>query len=368
MSQTLRTLFQPLNLAALATWLAVGLALPAAAATSSALIWILMVLFLVGFTGGQFLGPRQRGVRAAFHAAQAAIALALVWLAPNSGTAPVLLVILMVQLARAWSAWTTLGVALVLNLVLYLLLRNAGVSGAGVFTLIFVGFEAFAALIAHYANSAEQARDRLARVNADLLATRALLADSARVGERLRVARELHDVAGHKLTAIRINLRAMLADPVLADRPDVRLVEQLSAELLAEIRSVVQAMRDTTGLDLETALRALAAPFPRPQMVLEVGADVHVDDPVVAEALLRIVQEALTNTARHADAGQLRVRLARSGDGLSLVIEDDGRLSGPLHEGNGLRGMRERIAALGGSFVLDRTSRGALRIDASLPA
>ncbi|MEL2266475.1 histidine kinase, partial [Klebsiella pneumoniae] len=81
--------------------------------------------------------------------------------------------------------------------------------------------------------------DDLARVNADLLATRALLADSARDAERLRLARELHDVAGHKLTAMRLNLRALAADPVLAGREGLVLAEQLSGELLADIRQVV---------------------------------------------------------------------------------------------------------------------------------
>ncbi|RNK47229.1 two-component sensor histidine kinase, partial [Xanthomonas vasicola pv. vasculorum] len=71
--------------------------------------------------------------------------------------------------------------------------------------------------------------------------------------------RELHDVAGHKLTAMRINLRLLSADPALARRDEVAVVEQLSAELLSDIRNVVQSLRDDQGLDLQTALRALAA-------------------------------------------------------------------------------------------------------------
>jgi signal transduction histidine kinase len=82
---------------------------------------------------------------------------------------------------------------------------------------------------------------------------------------------------------------------------------------------------------------------------------------------MRLVQEALTNSARHAEADTVRVRLHRDGARLAINVEDDGRVRGDIHEGNGLSGMRERIAAAGGTLALSTTSRGALRIDASLP-
>ncbi|NEK65622.1 MAG: sensor histidine kinase, partial [Xanthomonas perforans] len=85
------------------------------------------------------------------------------------------------------------------------------------------------------------------------------------------------------------------ADPVLARRDEVAVVEQLSAELLSDIRNVVQSLRDDQGLDLQTALRALAAPFPRPALRLQIDPAVRITDARVAELLLRLVQEALTN-------------------------------------------------------------------------
>ena len=210
-------------------------------------------------------------------------------------------------------------------------------------------------------------RDLRALVNADLLATRALLADSARDAERLRVARELHDVAGHKLTAMTLNLRALAADPALAERRELAIAQQMSSELLGDIRNVVQALRDTRGLDLATALRALAAPMPTPTMALSIDDDVHVTDASTAETVLRLVQEALTNSARHAGADTVRVSLKRDGRRLAVSVEDDGHVSGNLQEGNGLAGMRERIAAADGTMALSTNGRGALRIDASLP-
>jgi signal transduction histidine kinase len=84
-----------------------------------------------------------------------------------------------------------------------------------------------------------------------------------------------------------------------------------------------------------------------------------------------VVQEALTNAARHAGADTLTVGLARDRtggrDGVRLTLEDDGRVRGPLRPGNGLRGMRERVEACGGVLEFATTPRGALRIDARLP-
>ena len=80
------------------------------------------------------------------------------------------------------------------------------------------------------------------------------------------------------------------------------------------------------------------------------------------------MQEALTNTARHAGAERLTVALSRDGDTLRLRIDDDGQLRGPLREGNGLAGMRERLAMLGGQLAVSTGATGALRIDAELPA
>src|SRR3546814_18563567 len=79
--------------------------------------------------------------------------------------------------------------------------------------------------------------------------------DAARDAERVRVARELHDVAGHKLTALTLNLRALAADPQLGAREEVPVSQQLARELLGDLRGVVQALRDPRGPDLAPALQ-----------------------------------------------------------------------------------------------------------------
>ncbi len=367
MFERLKSWLRPLTLAGVITWAAVLFSLQMERGGLSPARVACMLVFLACFLLFDRPGQRAR-TRDPLLLAQLLAALALIALAPRVGTAAVLLVIAAAQMAMIWSPRATVLTLAVANAVMYALLLRAGHPAPGVFVAIYAGFQAFAGLTGHYVSSAERTRDQLALVNADLLATRALLADSARDAERLRVARELHDVSGHKLTAMKLNLRALAADPQLGAHPQIRLSEQLASELLEDIRGVVQALRDARGLDLETALRALAAPLPALRMALRIEEGSAVHDPALAEVLLRTVQEALTNAARHAQASELRVHLRRDGELLVLHIEDDGLAQTDLREGNGLAGMRERIAAHRGTLTLGRTVRGGLTLDARFPA
>ncbi|MEG2804960.1 histidine kinase [Stenotrophomonas sp.] len=363
----LRTLISPLSLAGLLTIAAVGLSLGVPTDAGGALRWGLLGTFMAVFLAYDHL-PARSPLRLASDVLQMGIALWLAWLEPRVGTMPVLLVVLVAHLAEHWSPRAVLATAVALNVSLYLLLRQSGFNAPFLIVAIYAGFQAFAALTAHYARSAEQARDALSRVNADLLATRALLADSARDAERLRLARELHDVAGHTLTAMRLNLRALASDPALAGREPLQLAERLSAELLGDIRKVVQSMRDDRGLDLATALQALAAPFPRPGLRLRIAEQVRITNPLVADALLRLTQEALTNAARHGDADTVWLDIDKEDHCVRIDIRDDGQRAERIREGNGITGMRERLAALQGQLEVARTDRGGMHLTVRVPA
>lgn len=363
--ERLRNLLNPLNLAGLFTWGAVAFTLQYGPPEQLWLRWAMALLFLFAFFGEDWV-PRRSAAHLLLVAVQAATALGLIWLTPRMGVAPVLLVMLIASLVTCWPMRWVVVVALVLNLAMYLLLRSKGFDAAGIMVLIYAGFQMFAGITVQASRNAEEARDRLARVNADLLATRSLLADASRAAERMRVARELHDVLGHKLTAMRINLRSLAGEPDASDR--LKLCEHLSAELLDDVRGVVRAMRDGDGLDIATSLQALAAPFPATRLDLHIAPGLRIIDPALAETVLRIVQESLTNTARHSAGRVLHVDITAQPAGLRLVIEDDGRLRGELREGNGLTGMRERIEERGGTLTLARGAQGALHIDAWVPA
>lgn len=368
MREFLKNLLQPLNLAGFFTIAGVALSLRFTSREVTLQAVLCLVVFAVLFTLMGATADHRKRIRAALLTLMAGAALVQISLAPDLGTAQILLVIWVACAFASWRPGIAVPAALLVDTAFYLLIREAGFNSPLTMVMINMGFQALAALCVYYAVHAESSRDQLALVNADLLATRALLADSARDAERVRVARELHDVAGHKLTAMKLNLRALAADPVLAGRSEVVIAQQLSSELLEDLRNVVQALRDSRGLDMQTALRALAAPMPRPVLALEVSAEVHVADPLTAETILRIVQEALTNAARHADADTLSVSLRHVQGRILLDIEDDGRMRGTLREGNGLAGMRERVAAADGRLRVGRSERGSLRLQVELPA
>lgn len=180
--------------------------------------------------------------------------------------------------------------------------------------------------------------------------TRASLALTA---ERERVARDVHDVLGHSLTvlSVKAELAARLidVDPARA-RAELESIQATARQALAEVRTTVGGLR-ASNLDAEvaTAPRVLADAGVETRVVGEV-ADT---DPRHRALLAWVLRESVTNIVRHSGARRATIRLGPSG----LVVEDDGRGAGTA-EGNGLRGMRERVAAAGGTLQLGTLPAG----------
>jgi signal transduction histidine kinase len=230
-----------------------------------------------------------------------------------------------------------------------------------------IGFQAFAGLTGYYSGLSERGREHLAQVNAELLATQRLLEESARSGERLKLSRELHDVAGHKLTALKLNLARLSRDPALAAREEVQVSTALADELLGDIRGVVSALRLHDGLELDAALRALARPVAGTRIEVEIEPGLRVESVAQAEALLRCAQEAITNALRHGRAGHIQLRCVRADGGLLLEIRNDGDTPRRIEFGNGLTGMRERLQAVGGRLDVEPASPRGVQLRAWLP-
>jgi signal transduction histidine kinase len=228
-------------------------------------------------------------------------------------------------------------------------------------------FQMFAVLVLGYARTSERMAEELRLVNADLMATRTLLADSARDQERLRLSRELHDVAGHKLTALKMNLRALRVRADGRDQDALARADELAGELLDDLRAVVRQLRRNDGLSLEQGIRQLAAPMTGMQLHLEVGEDVRIERVVEAETLMRVAQEGLTNAIRHGKASQAWLRLLRDAGSWTLELEDNGRVRWPIQPGIGLKGMKERLDSLDGELDLQPSPRGGLKLTARLP-
>ncbi|WP_156043647.1 sensor histidine kinase [Cellulomonas sp. URHE0023] len=206
----------------------------------------------------------------------------------------------------------------------------------------------------------EGARGRGERLQA-LRAARASREESAVVAERLRIARELHDVLAHSLSGITVQagvgLHLMDREPGAARRALVE-IRDASRDALDEVRDVLGVLRADGGPD-DQAPKSPAGGLVR--LVDRARADgltVRAEGletpvpPLVAPVLHRTLQEALTNVRRHAPGASVQVRLD-GGRPVVLEVNDDGPPVSMLVEGYGLRGMRERAAAVGGALLVE---------------
>lgn len=199
--------------------------------------------------------------------------------------------------------------------------------------------------------------------------------------ERLGIARELHDVLGHSLSLI--NVQAGVALELMDRRPEqartaLSAIKQTSKEALMDVQSVLDSLRrpdeeaprapaPSIGNIAELVRRAEAA-----GLSVEVEQAEHLPSPPanVDGAAYRIVQEALTNVIRHAGAATVSIRICQEDGDLVVAVDDDGHGvpgSPAAGGGNGIRGMRDRAAALGGELTAGPRPGGGFQVRARLP-
>ncbi len=211
-------------------------------------------------------------------------------------------------------------------------------------------------------------RDELRRVNSELRATQSLLEENTRVAERVRIARELHDLVGHHLTALTLNLEVVthLVDGKVLEH--VQQAHSLARLLLADVREVVSDMRKDDMVNLADALNKLIEGVPKPWIHLDLPSVAVMIEPQRAQVLLRCVQEMITNSVRHARARNLWLRLSISPEGLALSARDDGVGTHKVTAGNGLNGMKERLKQMGGKLEIESEPGEGFALHAWLPA
>jgi signal transduction histidine kinase len=233
---------------------------------------------------------------------------------------------------------------------------------------IYLGFQVLAFLSCFLTAREAAARANLAEANRELRATRELLTNTTRLAERERLSRELHDTLGHHLTALSLNLEA--ASHMAPDdrtRRQVQRAQSVTGLLLRDLRGVVGALRGEDSIGLADALRILVDAVPKPKIHLQIGEGLPIADPVMAQTVLRCVQEIITNTVRHAHADNLWIGLSRSEGGLTIAANDDGRGVEEIHPGHGLIGMRERLEAVGGHLEVRSEAARGFQVSAWIP-
>ena len=228
--------------------------------------------------------------------------------------------------------------------------------------------QSFAAVAVHLARSEAEARTELSRANAELRATRSLLEQTSRVHERTRISRELHDVLGHDLTALGLQLEVAIHVPPEQTLTHVAKAQEVSTRLLRNVREVVGSMRGVPGPDLATALRTLVEAAAGVEIHLEMPAEIHLEDAARGQCIVRCVQEIVTNAIRHSRARNLWITLARDGEVITLDARDDGCGAAEVKAGNGLSGMRARLEEMGGWLRIAAEPARAFNVSAGLPA
>ncbi len=317
------------------------------------LLWIgntLAGLFFIWLYLYSFSRPEPR----CLFAVAAMIAMAIVFIPLNSGGAGLLIYAIAAGACtpslRRVLALIALELA-ILGFYSYRLRLPVEAWGSMLLLIILVG------IVNHYAAIMHCAAEKLRRADDEI-------EHLAKVAERERIARDLHDLLGHTLSLI--TLKAELArklvdrDPQRA-KQEMQDMEHTSRAALADVREAISGYRG----------EGLAAELVRARKTLET-AGITVDSefaelpltPAQETVLALALREAITNVVRHAQARQCSVRLQRENDLCTLEIADNG-LGADAPEGNGLRGMRERLEAIGGS--LQRQSQAGTRLVIHLP-
>jgi signal transduction histidine kinase len=231
-------------------------------------------------------------------------------------------------------------------------------------TLTGVGWHAFAFCAGFLATSEQRGRIRLVSANAELHATQHLLAEGVRTAERLRIARDLHDAMGHHLMALSLHLEIAARAVAGHGQQAIAVAKEVSQRLTEELRETVGMMRKDQPIDLRGTLDTLCAGIPAPPVWLIYDDDVRISDVAQASLIFHSVQEGLSNAVRHAAAREIIVQVNKDRQGIVVIVRDDGCGGAGLTPGNGLTGMRERVAMAGGRLDIV-TSHGqgmALRL------
>ena len=199
------------------------------------------------------------------------------------------------------------------------------------------------------------------QLNEKLLRAQGEVAHLAKVAERERIARDLHDLLGHTLSVI--ILKSELASRLAATEPEraaseIRDVEKISRDALVQVRAAVRGYR---SLGIENELRQAIRTLETAGIRVESSVEPPPLSPAQEGVFAMAVREAVTNVLRHAHATFCRLTLRRAGEYCELEVADDGR-GGTLDEGSGLSGMRQRVEALGGALERDGSRGTVLRI------
>lgn len=343
------------GIAILVLCLAVGILLLAAGYEPRLPTWLWLLLFLGCLTSALLAvsGLAARRTALVLYGVSVISSWVVVLVMPNQGMLAVLLIVVAAVGSYVLPLWAVL-VVIVLNCAVIL----GHLMALGAVPLEYLSSTAFyliihlAAMLSTYAQVREsRLRAELEQKTTELETASVLLEDAAKTGERMRISRELHDLIGHQLTVLNLELEAAKHREGQQARQHIDQAAAVARELLADVRTTVGELRDAGPGDLRAALRRIASAVQSLEIRVEVAEEVTVDEQQ-AEALLRAGQEIITNAVKHAEATELLLAVDREHSQVRLTGTNNGIAPRTVVFGHGLQGLRERVELLGGTLNL----------------
>ncbi len=360
------------KIAGIATWLAVGVPeIIDFTISSKFFIWLAAYLLFIIIFSFYTAKIFQKIFKNKFVVLSALTALATITQILNAdyGLMPILFVLTAVIAAYFMPVKMGFYWVIFQSLIIFTSLITIGVELFNSFvpTIAYFGFQAFALFSTYAMLNEVKAKMELAQVNAELRATQELIKESGQMTERLRIARELHDLIGHQLTALSLNLEVAKHLSDAKAKEHIIKAQLMNKILLSDLRKVVSSMLDTEEIDLVKVLNGLIENVPKPKIHFDISEDLIVRDPNRAHVIVRCVQEVITNSIKHSNAENLWFSIEIKNYNINIKARDDGRGAQGVKAGNGLTGMAERLAEVGGKLSFASQQGQGFNIEASLP-
>lgn len=327
-------------------------------------------MFLAGFLAINFIATAMQDKRIALACMLVQlVGFSLVFVCCQSTDALILLVIFAGQLPFFLTKPQAIAVLLTINgicLLLYHLVWHRELHPSLIAVALNLAFQSFALAVAHIAVKESEAREALEQVNAELVSTRSLLEQTSRQAERLKLSRDLHDICGHQLTALLLNLEFLSKTVPAPQQQGVDETKQIARDLLNKIRDVVRQNKQSAQLDLNAAIDSLFAHLPQVHCDFTERLPAPLMSGHHAEVLLRICQEAVSNALRYGSEKRVTISLVQHAAEVVLTVKNAVAVKKPKREGSGLHNMQERAAQLGGTVSITADDR-EWQVRAALP-
>jgi len=275
----------------------------------------------------------------------------------------ILLVLVATQLAARFTRRQAMLIMVLSSSLHFLIIFDGSVLNSFFRVVIYFMLQIFGFSAIESALREAKAKEELSAINQELVATRFMLKQSSQKQERLRISRDLHDVIGHQLTGLALNLEVASHKVPAEFKPILQQNVTLAKTLLFDVREVVKEMRQEAQFDLVEKLSALIAQLPKCQFHLE--STPIIESLSLKQQLMFCLQEAVSNAIRHGKANTFTLKAVKDKKQLTLSLVNNGSSKINAQFGSGLLGMQERLANFNGQvdlFAIEKDQGCCLQI------